>query len=174
MVEKASYELVRRIDDVEIRQYDELILAVVEGYIGDTGFGLLFDYISGNNTSHEKISMTAPVIRSEKIPMTAPVITKKNYMAFVLPSSYSLDTTPSPNNDTVRIKKKKKSVFAVLRFSGKVTEKQVEEYIHRLFLILQKEKIQIKDGPLLMRYNSPFAPGFIRRNEVAFEIDESQ
>jgi hypothetical protein len=114
--------------------------------------------------------MTAPVITSEKIPMTAPVITKKNYMAFVLPSTYNIDTAPIPSNPEVNIKHQPEKILAVLRFSGKTLEKQVEKQIKKLIEILKNNKIQIIDDPMLMRYNSPFAPGFIRRNEVAFEI----
>ena len=170
MVEKASYEVIKKISDVEIRKYPKMILAVVEGYGGDSGFNLLFKYISGNNKSQKQIKMTAPVITSEKIQMTAPVITKDNYMAFVLPSSYNKDIVPIPKDDEVKIKFQQEKNFAVLRFSGKTSKKQVEKQIARLFETLKNNKIQIINGPILMRYNSPFAPGFLRRNEVAVEV----
>jgi len=83
MVEKAPYTIIKSLDTIEFRLYPPMILAVVEGYERDSGFNLLFQYISGENSSQQKISMTAPVITSEKIPMTAPVITKQRYMAFV-------------------------------------------------------------------------------------------
>jgi hypothetical protein len=170
MVEKASYEIIKTISNIEIRKNPKMLLAVVEGYEGDSGFGLLFNYISGNNKTQKKIPMTAPVITSEKILMTTPVITKNNYMAFVLPSFYSKDNVPIPMNNDVKIKEQQEKIFAVLRFSGKTSSKRVQEKIENLLLILKDNKIKTKNEPILMRYNSPFAPGFIRRNEVAVEV----
>jgi len=170
MVEKVSYKILKRFDDVEIRKYPKIIIAVVEGYEGDSGFNLLFSYISGSNKTKKQIQMTAPVITSEKIPMTAPVISKKDYMAFVLPSSYDEESVPVPTNSEINIKNQPEKTLAVLRFSGKTSRKQVEKQIEKLLEILKNNKIQIIDDPILMRYNSPFAPGFLRRNEVAVEI----
>jgi hypothetical protein len=170
MVEKVSYEVLKKIDDVEIRKYPSIFLAVVEGYEGDSGFNLLFNYISGSNKTKKQIQMTAPVITSEKIPMTAPVITKEDYMAFVLPASYNKDTIPIPTNSDVNIKHQPEKIFAVLRFSGKTPRIKVEKQIKRLLEILNNNKIQTIDDPILMRYNSPFAPGFMRRNEIGVEI----
>ena len=172
MVEKAKYELIKKIRDVEIRKYPEMILAIVEGYEEDSGFNLLFNYISGHNIKENKIPMTAPVITSEKISMTAPVITKNNYMAFVLPSNYNKDKAPKPKNPDVKIKVQNKKIFAVIRFGGKTSTKIVDKQIEKLLNILKSENIKIISDPILMRYNSPFAPGFIRRNEVAVEIEK--
>jgi hypothetical protein len=171
MVEKAQYDVLKQIDDIEIRSYPEMFLAVVEGFKEDSGFSILFDYISGNNTTQQKIQMTIPVITSEKIPMTAPVITKDRYIAFILPSQYSKDTVPLPKNSNVKIQFQNAKTYAVQRFSGKTPPDRVKQYIDNLYGVLKHNKISIKNIPILMRYNSPFAPGFIRRNEVAVEVD---
>ena len=171
MVEKAPYNVVKKVGDIEIRKYPPTLLAVVKGYEGDSGFNLLFNYISGNNSSQKKIPMTAPVVTSEKIPMAAPVITKDKYMAFVLPSSYNQETVPIPENSEVKIQKQQEKIYAVFRFSGKTNEKRVQKYFQKLLNIVKDNNITIKGSPILMRYNSPFAPGFIRRNEVAVEIE---
>jgi hypothetical protein len=172
MVKKVQYKIIKKIIDVEIRKYPEMIFAVVENYEDDSGFSLLFDYITGNNTTKQKIAMTAPVITSEKIPMTAPVITKNNYMVFALPSYYTEESVPTPKNSEVKIKKQQEKTYAVLRFSGRTSNQRVQQHIDKLIHILENNNITIKDDPILMRYNSPFAPGFIRRNEVAVEIDD--
>ena len=171
MVEKVQYQLIKKIIDIEIRKYPEMILAIVEGYEGDSGFNLLFNYITGYNKKQDKIPMTAPVITPEKIPMTAPVITKNNYMAFILPSYYNKQTVPTPKNKEVKIKIQKEKTYAVLRFRGRTSNKSVQYNIEKLIHILNDNKIKMKDDPILMRYNSPFTPGFMRRNEVAIEID---
>ncbi len=103
MVEKISYDVLKKMDDLEIRKYPEILLAVVKEHDDDSAFGLLFNYISGENKIQKKIKMTAPVISSEKIQMTAPVISKKNYMAFVVPSSYNIENVPKPTNPKVSI-----------------------------------------------------------------------
>lgn len=170
MVEKISYSTIKKIDNIEIRNYPSLILAKVEKYDDNNAFGLLFNYISGKNTSQKKISMTAPVLTSEKIPMTAPVINKNNYMAFVMPSSYNESTIPRPKNQKVKIEVEPEKKVAVLKFSGYTSDKKVNEKIKDLLEIVKNNKLKTKGEPFLMRYNSPFAPGFIRRNEVAIEI----
>jgi hypothetical protein len=172
MVEKVHYQLIKKIMNVEIRKYPEMIIAVVEGHDNDSGFGLLFDYITGNNIKQQKIPMTAPVITSERISMTAPVITKDKYMAFVLPSIYSKETVPTPKNTGIKIKIQPKKTFAVLRFSGKTSPHRTQQHINKLLQILEMKKIKTQDDPILMRYNSPFTPGFIRRNEIAVEIQK--
>jgi hypothetical protein len=171
MTEEVPYHVIKKIGDIEIRQYPEIILAIVEGFIDDSGFGLLFQYINGENKTRRRITMTAPVISSEKISMTTPVISKKEYMAFVLPTTYSKETTPIPTNPAIKIEIRAQKDMAVLRFSGRTPEKRVEKFIQRLQSELQNQGIQSKGDPILMRYNSPFTPGFLRRNEVGIEIN---
>jgi len=170
MTDQVAYNVIKKIDKLEIRQYPEVIFAVVENTMTDSGFNLLFQYISGENKAQTKISMTAPVVTSEKIKMTAPVVTRDNYMAFAIPSYYSKDTVPIPKNPSIKIEVQPKKLMAVLRFSGRTPEKKVQEYMQELISILKTHKIQIEGEPVLMRYNSPFTPGFLRRNEVAIEI----
>ena len=174
MTQEVPYEVVKKVGDIEIHRYPEVILAVVEGFIDDSGFGLLFQYISGENKTRRRIAMTAPVITSEKITMTAPVITKNEYMAFALPASYTKETVPVPTNTTVKIEVQPKKEMAVLRFSGRTTDARVEKFIQKFKTSLQAQGIQTIGEPVLMRYNSPFTPGFLRRNEVGVEISSSK
>ena len=170
MTNQVHYDVIQKIENIEIRQYPKVLFAVVENDIYDSGFNLLFQYISGENKTQRKIAMTAPVFTSEKIKMTAPVVTRNNYMAFALPSSYNKDTVPKPTNSSVKIEVQPKKIMAVIRFGGRASEKKVQKYIQELITILKTHKIQIKGESVLMRYNSPFTPGFLRRNEVAVEI----
>jgi effector-binding domain-containing protein len=170
MTQQVPYKILKKIEEIEIRQYPEVIFAVVEDNSDDSGFSLLFQYISGENKTRRKIAMTAPVITSEKIPMTAPVITGKNYMAFALPLSYTKETVPIPSNPVVKIETRQEKTMAVLQFSGRTNETKVQKNIQKLITILKNHSMQIKGEPVLMRYNSPFTPGFLRRNEVGVEI----
>ncbi len=170
MTKEIPYEVVKKNGNFEIRRYPEVILVVVEGFIDESGFGLLFQYINGENTMRRRIAMTAPVITSEKIQMTAPVISKKEYMAFVLPTSYTKENAPVPINPAVKIQVQPKKEMAVLRFSGRTPEARIEKFIKKLKEVLQAQGLLGKGEPILMRYNSPFTPGFLRRNEVGIEI----
>jgi len=170
MTDTIAYTIESKINTVEIRQYPDIVLAVVENNVHDSGFSLLFEYISGENTTQSRIPMTAPVITSEHIKMTAPVISGKNYMAFVLPSSYTIQTAPLPTNPSVRLVHQPKKRLAVIKFSGRATTHQVRKFTEELLTVLKTNGITITGETLLMRYNSPFTPGFLRRNEVAVEI----
>lgn len=172
MTETIHYDVLKKLDRIEIRQYPAVVFAVVENHDEDSSFGLLFQYITGENKTKSRIAMTAPVITSEKIKMTAPVITRKNYMAFAVPSTYTEKTVPIPTNPEVKIEVQPKKHMAILRFSGRRKAARVQKYSQELLTTLKNHEFQIKGEPILMRYNSPFTPGFLRRNEVAVEIND--
>jgi hypothetical protein len=174
MTENISYTVLKKIDSVEVRRYPEVLFAVTDNDAYDSGFNLLFRYITGENKTRRKIPMTAPVVTPEKITMTAPVVTRKDYMAFAIPSSYAKDTVPTPTNPLVHIEVQPERTMAVVRFSGRASQKTVESYTQTLLATLEHHRISVKGEPVLMRYNSPFTPGFLRRNEVAVEISDRQ
>jgi hypothetical protein len=172
MVETASYVEVRQIDRVEIRLYSGLILATVSGGAGGDPFRILFNYISGNNSGRRKISMTTPVITPERIEMTAPIISGEGSMSFVVPSKYTMEDVPKPNDERIRIHEVPERKIAVIRFRGRAGQKSVEEHKARLLDALRRNGVETVGEPFLMRYNSPWTPGFMRRNEVGIEIRE--
>ena len=178
MVETAKYEVLRKLNQVEIRRYPKIVLAKVGNYENDS-FGLLFRFISGANMAKEKVKMTAPVVSqnaSQEIKMTSPVLSDfstEGYMAFVMPSEFNLETTPEPLDARVKIEELPARVVAVLRFSGSWSEKHFEAKTKGLLDELAKAKIKTRGSVFTMLYNPPFIPGFLRRNEVAIEIEES-
>ncbi len=171
MVETPSYKVTEQIDGVEMRLYPKLILATVSGDDVGAPFRILFEYISGNNSGGSKISMTAPVITPERIDMTAPVISGGGSMSFVVPSKYTMESVPVPNDGRVRIHEVPERKIAVIRFRGWAREKSVEKQKARLISVLQRNGFEMFGEPFLMRYNSPWTPGFMRRNEIAIELN---
>ena len=165
--------------------------------VGSKGFRLIADYIFGHNTtaagSNKEISMTAPVTikpTSEKIAMTAPVILHQQSQAqaepssdnkqasitgntwkmyFVMPSEYSLEALPTPNNSAVTLKKIPASHYAVIRFSGFTGEQKVAKKTAELTAWLKKKSISPTGTPELARYNPPWTLPFWRRNEIMIE-----
>ena len=182
-VEKPDYKVIQSEQNIEIRQYEPMIIAEVEvdgkreDAIGD-GFRLLADYIFGNNTVQQVISMTAPVQQKEnqKIAMTAPVqqqSTGKSWrMSFVMPSKYSMDSLPVPNNNRVRLKGILAKKFVVIEFSGTNSNENVTEHENQLMNYIEENQIKINDSPKYAFYNPPWSLPFLRRNEVMIEINQ--
>lgn len=170
MTETIAYEDAGRIGEVEIRKYPALHLATVQGLAEDEAFGMLFQYISGNNKPGRAIPMTAPVITPEKIAMTAPVFSNTDAMSFVLPAGYRRKEVPEPLDARIIIQEIPPRILAVIRFRGRASLNDVAEVHGRLLKVLESENTPIVGKPFLMRYNSPFTPGFLRRNEVGVEI----
>lgn len=184
-VEKPDYKVIQSEQNIEIRQYEPMIIAEVEvdgkreDAIGD-GFRLLADYIFGNNTVQQVISMTAPVQQKEnqKIAMTAPVqqqSTGKSWrMSFVMPSKYSMDSLPVPNNNRVRLKEILTKKFVVIEFSGTNSSENVTEHENQLMNYIEANQIKIIGSPKYAFYNAPWTLPFLRRNEVMIEINQQQ
>jgi hypothetical protein len=183
-IEKAKYTVLEKEDDFEIRQYDSQIVAetYVDGDledVGNEGFRLLYGYISGDNKKKQSISMTAPVGQeagSEKIAMTAPVKQEKKdnqwRITFLMPAEYTLETLPEPNDNRVKLKADPGRLIAAVRYSGTWSEGGYEENRALLEEYIQKRGL-IKTGePVWARYDPPFMPWFLRRNEVLIPVEK--
>ena len=180
--EEPAYTVVEASGDLELRRYAPMIVAetLVAGSMDEasrSGFRTIADYIFGNNTAGEggdrKISMTAPVTmaaQSEEISMTAPVTMERSAgqwrVHFVMPSEYTLDTLPRPNNPAVSLREVPVSHYAVIRFSGFTGEKKVAAKTAELEAWLARQGIEPTGNPELARYNPPWTLPFLRRNEV--------
>ena len=170
MTETVAYEITGTIGQIELRKYPKMVLATVMDNGDDSGFNLLFSYISGNNHTRTKIPMTAPVITSEKIQMTAPVISDEKSMSFVMPEGKREEDMPIPLDSRVKITTLPPREVAVVQFKGYASKKDVSAAKVRLLEGLKKAGITGAGVPVLMRYNAPWTPGFLRRNEVGIEI----
>jgi hypothetical protein len=124
--------------------------------------------------------MTAPVTQSrseargEKIAMTAPVTqvgAGNGYrVAFTLPASYTLETAPTPLDKTIEIRAVPAQLVASWRYSGRWTESNYREHEAKLREQIAKRGLTIAGEPILARYNPPFMPAFLRRNEVLIPV----
>lgn len=170
MVSRVDYEVTGSIGKAEIRKYPELLLATVYGKDDSVAFNILFDYISGANRLKRKIEMTAPVVSIRRTEDTGPGVPSGNLFTFVMPSAYGLDTIPEPDNAEVKLHVQKEKTFAVLRFGGRTTEERVDLKKKELLEIVSFNNISKRGDVFLMRYNSPFMPGFLRTNEVGIEV----
>ena len=178
-VEKPDYKVIQSEQNIEIRQYEPMIIAEVEvdGKREDAirdGFRLIADYIFGNNTVEQNISMTAPVQQKEKIAMTSPVqqqLAGKSWqISFVMPSEYSMESLPVPNNNRVRLKEILAKKFVVIEFSGSNSNENVIGHENQLMKYIKANQINIIGSPKYAFYNAPLTLPLLRRNEVMIEI----
>jgi effector-binding domain-containing protein len=181
-IEKAKYKVLEKDNRFEIRDYAPHILAetIVEGDLeaaGNKAFNSLFRYISGDNRSRKKVAMTAPVSQQpmgEKIKMTAPVgqrrVQDKWAVSFMMPSSYTIETLPEPEDRNITLRQVPARRMASVRYSGFWSEKRYLEYKSKLVSWIRERGLTIVGDPIWARYNPPFTPWFLRRNEILIPI----
>jgi hypothetical protein len=181
-IEEPKYTVVRQYDGFEIREYAPYLVAevVVRGAAeeaGNEGFRMLAGYIFGKNKGERKISMTAPVAQapaSAQIAMTAPVAqaaANGGYVVqFTMPSGYTLETLPEPLDPQVRLREVSGGRFAVIRYSGTWSEANYQEHLQKLERSVEAAGLRTTGSPIYCRYNAPFVPWFMRRNEIWLKL----
>ena len=165
-IEEPRWELLTTLDSVEIRQYEPSIQAVTQlQSSGETseGFRRLAGYIFGGNERSQSIAMTAPV--EETLEQNSPM------MAFTLPAEYALEDLPTPDDGTVTLRPVEGRTVAAIRFSGWATSGAITRKQKELLAILDQHGIVTVGVPALNQYNPPWTLPFLRRNEVAVEIE---
>jgi hypothetical protein len=182
-IERAKYTVVEREGNFELRQYEPYLVAetIVEGdfdEVGNEGFRRLFDYISGKNRKQQSISMTAPVsqkVEAEKISMTAPVnqvrVGGKYRITFLMPAKYTMETLPEPLDTRVELKEVPGQLIAALRYSGTWSKDRYEKKRVRLQAMMRQKGLEPAGEAIFARYNPPFMPWFLRRNEVLIPVE---
>ena len=173
--EEPEYSIVKKTDVYEVRQYKQRTVAEVTYGEEDSGFRVLFDYISGANKGSKEVEMTIPVTQSKEIDMTVPVTQSmtdgKMSMRFFLPKQYSKQNAPEPNDERVRIIDLPTEYFAVISYSGFASDGNFEEHYTELKAALDKDGMVIKGPPIKATYNSPFTLPFLRRNEAMYPLE---
>ncbi len=161
--EESPFNIVHQTDVYEIRHYVDR-LAVQATYTSqNSSFRNLFNYISGANTNSEKIKMTTPVTQSEE--------NSKMVMQFYLPSKFTNKTVPVPTDPKVELITIKEGYYAVIKYSGRLTDKNFKKHKKILKENLIEDKIKIIGSAIKATYNGPFTLPILRRNEVMFHVD---
>ena len=191
-VEIAPYSVLEKEGAFEIRTYERMILVSTTMKPGidtqkDGSFGRLFDFITGANVAQQDIAMTAPVfmdnkpaaskdLKGQEIPMTAPVFMENGaepVMSFVMPADFTMDTTPIPTDDSVKVSEISDYTVATVQFSGWLNEENtaVHEALLREWLA-GKPGYQIIGTALTAGYNPPWTLPMYRRNEVLIPVEK--
>ncbi len=181
-IEEPSYTVLENEGEFELRRYAAYIVAetYLEGNfeeVGSDGFRRLADYIGGKNKKKTSISMTAPVSQkpvSETIAMTVPVTQERENqrwrITFMMPTEYTMETLPIPDDDQISLRQEKPKTTAVIRYSGTWGKKRYEEHERKLMDWIGRKGWEFIGQPTWARYNPPFVPWFLRRNEILIPV----
>ena len=161
--EEAKYEVIQKNEIYEVRKYSDRLAVETFDSNQNSGFRKLFNYISGNNKINKKISMTTPVTRIKK--------NGNMTMQFYLPSKYNQDSAPEPLSNEVKIVNIEGGYYAVLRYSGRASDKNFIKHKEILEEELKKNNISVISPSIRATYDSPFTLPMNRRNEAMFKIN---
>ena len=178
----------------DIRKYAPVLVAEVtmenmamREALGN-GFRQIAGFIFGKNIapgsdSSSKVAMTSPVTlettsapTSAKIAMTAPVaaeaVSPSEYkVSFIMPSEYTKDTLPKPINENVKIKEIPSRTMAALAWGGgSPSQELMDKKASELKAALAAAGIQSSGAVHLWQYHPPFAPSWMRKNELLLEV----
>ncbi len=163
--EKQKYRVVHAGKEFEIRFYPSAILATVysdaRSYreLAYPGFRKLAGYIFGGNVSETKISMTSPVHMDMN----------ESSMSFVMPSAYTEESLPAPDDPSVKLRRTDDVYVAAIRFGGYASDSDITKYSEKLKSLLGDNGIEWYGSFRYLGYNPPFQP-FGRRNEIIVNV----
>ena len=172
--ESPTYEVERRIGNVEIRSYEPYVVAetVIDGSLeraGNRGFRALAGYIFGSNENaagdSTKIAMTTPVTQDR--------VDNGYRIRFMMPSEYDVESLPAPKDRNVRIERIGAQRLGALGYSGRWSQDGYQRHLDLLVGALGEHGIATEGEPIWARYDPPWKPWFLRRNEVLIAIDSS-
>jgi hypothetical protein len=184
--EEPDYKVVQTLDEIELREYATYAVAevVVPGPAAEAGnlaFPILAGYIFGKNKGTQKFAMTAPVTQAAepvKLEMTAPVtqtVAPGGFrVQFVLPKGVTRASAPEPLDTRVTLREIAPSRVAVIRYSGFWSDANYNQHLAKLQAALRAAKLIWVGEPVYSRYNAPFTPWFLRRNEIWLHLAATQ
>ena len=164
-IEALAFEVLDKQGQIEIRRYAKHLLATVRvsGDFADVGrraFRPLFNYISGDNRSEEKIAMTAPVLQQ-------PTGKRNQWLvSFVMPSEFDQNSLPIPASELVRVSAQPAMLMAAIEYRGGWSQDRYRENEAYLLNAVTGLSLQVCGESRWARHDPPFMPWFMRKNEV--------
>ncbi|MDJ0916499.1 MAG: heme-binding protein [Woeseiaceae bacterium] len=119
------------------------------------------------------------VDKGQKMNMTVPVESRAaengdetTYTyAFVMERAYTMETLPKPDDERVRLVLRPAKVMAVRPWTGSARESRYEKEKAALLGALESDAVTVVGTPAFARFNGPFTPWFMKRNEIHVEIE---
>ncbi|MGQ5264008.1 SOUL family heme-binding protein [Micromonospora sp. ZYX-F-536] len=186
MTERQPYRVVSRHPGFELRRYPAHLVAEVQVQASFTrapleAFRPLAAYVGGANRVRHPIGAgpaTPDATGTTKIPMTAPVVQEEGerpgayLVQFVMPAGSTAATLPEPVDARVRIREIPAQLAAAMRFSGRWTEKAFGQRATALGRSVTAAGLQPTGAIRYARFDPPWKPWFLRRNEVVLPVVE--
>ena len=169
MTKQQAYEVLEKYPDFELRRYPEHLVAETEvggafELAGNVAFPRLARYIGGHNRSSRKLAMTAPVVQ-EQDPQS-----RRYLVGFVMPADVSAEDLPDPLDSKVHTRRVPAETAAALRFSGRWSRSSYEKRTAQLLADLDAAGLVVAGPPRYARFDPPWTPWFLRRNEVVIPV----
>ena len=117
-------------------------------------------------------ALWGPIVSNVEHP-TYTVAERRGNVRFIMPSKYTMETLPKPNNPAVELKEIPAKRFAAIRFSGMAGEDSLKRHAKELEDFLSAKTLRPLSPPTYAFYNPPWTLPFLRRNEVLVEIPAS-
>ena len=168
-LEELSYEVLRTDGPIEVRRYDAFVsvstgVSAAVGFerAGNQAFRPLFRYIDGQNSQGRTIAMTAPVLQSPS--------SSGWDVAFVLPEAVASQDVPQPDDQTLGVVRREAHLAVAIRYSGTWREQRFRDHEQQVLEWVDEQGYTACGEPAWARYDPPFKPWFLRRNEVVVPI----
>lgn len=170
-VEEPDYAVIRKWGAVEVRFYAPYVVAQVvvagpEDIAGNQGFPILADYIFGKNKGEKQLAAATPARFAMTAPVTQTAASSGFLVQFVLPKHITLESAPEPVDDRVQLRAVAESKRATIAFSGFWSAANYNEHLEKLQSALRAVNLPWTGEPVYARYNPPWTPWFMRRNEI--------
>jgi hypothetical protein len=168
LTEIQAYEVLESLKGFELRSYPAhtIVSVAAPGDLGSAGmgaFGYLAGYIGGRNQANQAIAMTAPVLQQKK--------GAGFQVSFVMPEG--MKNHPLPTDPRLALQTKEPSVMAAIRFSGMASETLFQRKAEQLSKLCEEAGFKVRSEPLFARYNGPWTPPMLRRNEVLLQVERA-
>lgn len=169
VTQQQVYEVLETRPDFELRRYPDHLVAEVEAgggfeLAGNLAFPRLARYIGGHNRSSRTMAMTAPVLQQQDPRGRCHVV------GFVMPADVTAEELPDPVDSHVRTRRVPAETAAALRFSGRWCRRSYEKRTAQLLAALGREGLEVAGVPRFARFDPPWTPWFLRRNEVVVPV----
>jgi SOUL heme-binding protein len=169
MTEQQAYHVVAEYPEFELRRYAAHLVAETEvggpfELAGNVAFPRLARYIGGQNRSSRRMAMTAPVVQERGGE------DRRYVVGFVLPVDVDEADPPDPVDPTVRVRPVPAQTAGAVRFSGRWSRGSFERRKAQLLAALQDADLDVVGPPRYARFDPPWTPWFLRRNEVVVPV----
>ena len=165
--ETQPYQVIKKEKKFEIRLYPSATMATVsmdaKSYkeLSSKGFRKLAAFIFGGNQSKKNIAMTTPVYMD--------INNSQSSMSFVMPSEFSKDNLPKPDNADIKIETTAKEYVAAIQFGGYASDDEIKKFATELETRLKANNIEYFGNFRFLGYNAPYQ--FLdRKNEIIVSV----